>query len=73
MNPASAEVVPAFGGRDLRGVASCSLENYGRWRRGLCPVGEAVAAANMEMDRDRVFRWKGEFLVGRDLLKKLCE
>jgi len=73
MNPASSEVVPAFGGRDLRGVASCSLEHYGKWRQGQCPVGAAVVTANREMDGDKVFRWKGEILVWKDLLKKLCE
>lgn len=66
-NPASAEVVPAFGGRDLRCVAACSLEGYRRWR----PIREDVAAANREMDGDAWFRRRGEFLIGEDLVKKL--
>jgi len=64
-------LVPAFGGRDLRGVASCSLEDYGRWKGVWWPVGEGVAAANKEMDGDVGFQRRAEFLLGEELVKKL--
>lgn len=70
-NPASAKVVPAFGGRDLRGVAACSLGEYRRWQGMWWPIRESVVAANRKMDRDASFRGRGEFLVGNDLVKRL--
>ncbi len=70
-NPGSAEVLPAFGGRDLRGVASCSVEDYWRWKRMWWPGGEEVASANRGMDGDRSFRSRGEYLLGEDLVKSL--
>ncbi|KAK5944144.1 hypothetical protein PMZ80_003425 [Knufia obscura] len=72
--PASAEVVPVFGGRDLRGVAAPCLEDYrgarGRWWAVREDV-VVVVSANKEMDEDVSFRRRGEFLVGEDLAKKL--
>jgi len=70
-NPASAKVVPAFEGRDLRGVAACSLEEYRRWQGTWWPIRESVVVANKEMNKDASFQVGGEFLIGKDLVKRL--
>ena len=70
-NPASAVVVPVFGGRNLMGMAACPLEDYRKWQGRWWPIREDVAAANRKMDSDASFRRRGEFLVGEDLVKRL--
>ena len=70
-NPASAVVVPAFGGRDLMGVASYSVRDYMQWRKMWWPLEEKDIVANRDMDGDAEFRRKGEFLMGEDLARRL--